>query len=110
MDVKKVITAFYERVATDPMIGFYFRQSNISRLIELECQLVETLLDGKERYVGRPLAEVHAPFQIPGGHFDRRLTLLRETLAEHRVPFAVQEKWIQHAQSLKALVVRRGCP
>ena len=39
-----------------------------------------------------------------GGHFERRLQLLRNVLRDHDVPDEVQRPWIEHSLALRAQV------
>ena len=43
----------------------------------------------------------HAQSPIFGGHFERRLQILRETLRDHRVDPDVQQVWIDHTLALR---------
>ena len=102
--LREVIADFYERITTDVMIGFLFHGKDRQRLIDLEWQFTAKLLGGDVAYTGRPMRKAHAKSPILGGHFDRRLQLLRETLADHDVDSDVQHAWISHTQSLRHTV------
>jgi hemoglobin len=99
--LRAVIEDFYARVFADAMIGFFFRSADRARLVEKELELALALLGADVPYTGRPLREVHARHPIQGGHFDRRLQILRETLADHRLPRAVCEAWVRHTERLR---------
>jgi truncated hemoglobin YjbI len=100
-----VIADFYERVFGDLMIGFFFRGLDRRRLAELEVQLIRHVLGGPDTYQGRPLRTAHAGHRIMDGHFARRRQLLVETLADHRVPAAVQAAWLAHTDAQRSQVV-----
>ena len=100
--LRAVVTDFYGRVFADPMIGFLFDGKNKERLIQKEWELAAKLLDGPVAYSGRSMADAHARVRITSGHFDRRLVLLEETLADHGVDPAVRARWLEHARSLRA--------
>jgi hemoglobin len=103
-ELRRVLTDFYERVFADPMIGFLFAGKNKHRLIQKEWEMTARLLGAEVRYTGRPLREAHAASPILGGHFERRLVLLEETLADHQVDPAVREVWLDHTRALRAQV------
>lgn len=100
--LRAVITDFYDAVFSDLMIGFFFAKSNKARLIEKELELISEHLGAPGvHYRGRELREAHQAHPIMGGHFERRLQLLREAMARHALPVEVQEAWIAHAEGLR---------
>ena len=105
-ELERVIRDFYARVFVDPMIGHLFEGKNRERLIRKEWELVAALLGGEVRYTGRSMPEAHARVPIFGGHFDRRMQILEETLADNRVDEEVRRRWLDHARALKSRLVR----
>ena len=105
--LRAVITDFYSRIFGDMMIGFMFEGRDRNHLIEREWELVAALLGAPGvTYTGRPMRAAHAQHRIFGGHFERRLQILRETLSENTVDPAVQQAWIDHTQSLRDQITR----
>ncbi|MCG8557828.1 MAG: group 1 truncated hemoglobin [Proteobacteria bacterium] len=102
--LRAIIGEFIDAVFDDPMIGFFFRSADKKRIKMLELQHASELLGGPHRYRGRPLDKAHAKHPIMGGHFDRRLQLLRETLERREAPIAVIETWIEHSRALRPLI------
>jgi hemoglobin len=102
--LRAVLETFYDAVFADVMIGFFFRGKDKARLVDKEWELVASHLGAPVRYSGRPLAEAHAAHPILGGHFERRLQLLREAMAAHGVDPDVREAWIAHTIALRPLV------
>ena len=105
--LRAVITDFYSRIFGDMMIGFMFQGRDRQHLIDREWELVAALLGAPGvTYTGRPMRTAHAQHTIFGGHFERRLQILRETLRDHAVDPAVQEEWIDHTQALRDQITR----
>ncbi len=102
--LRAVIEDFYSRVFPDVMIGFLFEGKDRARLVEMEYQFTAQLLGADITYSGRPMREAHARSPIFGGHFERRLQLLRETLRDHAVDPEVQQAWIDHSLALRAQI------
>jgi hemoglobin len=98
--VRAVIDDFVERVFDDLMIGFFFANADKDRIKRFEFEHASALLGGPHRYEGRPLRQAHAAHPIRGGHFARRMQLLRQVLAAHGVPPDVQAHWLAHDQAL----------
>lgn len=105
--LRAVIADFYDRIFRDVMIGFMFAGKDKRHLIDREWELAAALLGAKGvTYTGRPMRTAHAQHTIFGGHFERRLQLLRETMRDHAVDPDVQQVWIDHTLSLRAQITR----
>jgi len=105
--LRAVISDFYERVFRDVMIGFMFAGKNKQHLIDREWEFAANFLGAPGvTYTGRPLRAAHAQHTIFGGHFERRLQILRETMADHHVAPAVRDAWIEHTNALRAQITR----
>jgi hemoglobin len=105
--LRAVISDFYERVFRDVMIGFMFAGKDKQHLIDREWEFAANFLGAPGvTYTGRPLRAAHAQHTIFGGHFERRLQILRETMADHHVAPAVQQAWIEHTNALRAQITR----
>ena len=102
--LRVVITDFYNRLFGDLMIGFLFEGKDKARLIEREWEFTANFLGGNVQYQGRSIRAAHANSPIFGGHFERRLQLLRQAMAAHNVDADVQASWIEHTQALRAQV------
>jgi hemoglobin len=104
--LREIIADFYERLFADVMIGFLFTGKDKQHLIDREWEFTAGLLGGDVPYTGRPLRAAHASSPILGGHFHRRLQILRETLDHHAVPDAVRDVWLRHTLALRPQVTR----
>lgn len=105
--LRAVITDFYDRVFPDVMIGFMFQGKSKQHLIDREWEFTAHFLGAPGvKYTGRPLRTAHANHTIFGGHFERRLQILRETMRDHAVDPDVQQSWIDHTNALRAQITR----
>ena len=105
--LRAVVTDFYSRVFGDLMIGFIFEGKDRARLIEKEWERAATFLGAPDvKYTGRPMRTAHAQSPIFGGHFERRLQILRETMRDNQVDPDVQRVWIEHTQALRSQITR----
>jgi len=102
--LRAVITDFYSRIFGDLMIGFLFEGKNRQHLIDREYEFTAGFLGGDVKYTGRPMRTAHAASPIFGGHFERRLQILRETLRDNAVDPDVQQVWIDHTLALRAQI------
>jgi hemoglobin len=106
--LRAVIDDFVDRVFDDLMIGFFFASADKARIKQFEFQHASALLGGPAVYAGRPLRQAHAAHPIRGGHFARRMQILRQVLAAHRVPPEVQQRWIDHDLALAGQITGDG--
>lgn len=99
--LRAVVTDFYSRIFGDVMIGFLFEGKSRQHLIDREYEFTASFLGGDVKYTGRPMRTAHAQSPIFGGHFERRLQILRETLRDNAVDPEVQRAWIDHTLALR---------
>ena len=104
--LRAVLADFYDRVFRDVMIGFMFQGKDKQHLIDREYEMTAKMLGAAVAYTGRPMRTAHAQHTIFGGHFERRLQILRETLADHDVDPEVREVWIDHTLALRPQITR----
>ncbi len=102
--LRAVVVDFYQRVFDDVMIGFMFVGKDRQHLIDREYEFTAHFLGGPVAYTGRPIKEAHAKTPIFGGHFERRLQILRNTMVDHKIDDAVVASIVEHQQALRALV------
>jgi hemoglobin len=102
--LRAVMCDFYARVFDDVMIGFLFAGKDRQHLIEREWEFTAHLLGADVAYTGRPMRAAHARSPIFGGHFERRLQILRNVLRDHQVDPEVATVWIDHQVSLRAQI------
>jgi hemoglobin len=102
--LREVIADFYTRVFHDVMIGFLFAGKDRARLVAKEWEFTASFLGADVAYTGKSIREAHRASPILGGHFERRLQILRETLADHDVAPEVQTRWIDHTLALREQV------
>jgi len=100
--LRPIIARFVDRLFDDLMIGYLFRAADRERVKAKEYEFAAQHLGGQVAYTGRPVREAHRVHRITGGHFMRRLQILKETLAEFQVPPEVSEHWIAHTLSLQS--------
>lgn len=104
--LRTIIDDFIDRVTSDIMIGFFFRNVDKARLKEHELAFAASHLGGPKEYSGRPLPVAHGPHRVMGGQFNRRLKLLENTLRDHGVDDDVIKLWLDHNERLRSQITR----
>lgn len=107
----EIMSRLVNQMAQDVMIGFFFRNVSLKKLLVLETAYAQSHLGGSP-YRGRDVATAHRALPIARGHFARRLQLLREALAWAQVPQDVQQRWLAHQAALMPYIVaaHTACP
>lgn len=105
--LRALIDDFVERMFDDIMIGFLFVKADKDRIKTFEYQHASEFLGGPDRYAGRSLRQAHAPHPIMGGHFARRLQILRQVFEAHHVPAEVREAWLAHNTALRDQITQQ---
>lgn len=104
--LRPLIDRFVDRVFDDLMIGFFFARANRDRVKAKEYEHAAALLGAPVEYSGRPLKEVHQRHAIQGGHFHRRIQILRELLTEQGAPPDIREMWLAHTESQRGEITQ----
>jgi predicted alpha/beta-hydrolase family hydrolase len=103
--LRATISDFYDRLFDDAMIGFLFAGKDKKRLIEREWEFTLRLLGNRSiPYRGRTMRAAHAKSPILGGHFERRLQLLKDTMEAHAIPKEQRDRWVEHTLSLRSQI------
>ncbi|MEQ8274688.1 MAG: group 1 truncated hemoglobin [Deltaproteobacteria bacterium] len=104
--LRPIIQDFVQRMTTDMMIGFFFREVDAKRLEEMEYLFTAKFLGADVQYVGKPIRDAHAPHPIMGGQFDRRRQILEEAIDRHGVAPDIKAAWLEHVDRLRPQVTR----
>jgi hemoglobin len=103
--VRAVLSALYDRLFDDPMVGFLFEGKDKAHIVEQQVAFTCRFLGGPQTYDGMPLPKAHAKLPLLPGHFNRRHWLLAQVLDEHAVPADAKRAWLQIDEALKPSVL-----
>jgi hemoglobin len=106
--LRAIIDDFLERVFADPMIGFFFARADKARIKQKEFEFAAGHLGGRVAYTGNALPRAHAEHAITGGHFMRRLQILKETLVAHQVPQVIIDHWLGHTEAMRPFITQHS--
>lgn len=82
--IRKVVSAFYDRVLASPDLGRHFVGVDMRGLINHQTQFISFVTGGPgTSYTDDALLRVHAPLHITVAEFEEMRMLLRETLEDH---------------------------
>ncbi len=78
--VRKLVEDFYDRVLADPELAFFFENTPMERLRDMQFEFFVVALDGPIDYTGRPIHLVHHGKNITRQHLSRFLDHLLKTI------------------------------
>ena len=102
--IRNIMQDFYDRIFDDVMIGFLFHGKDKNRLIEKETEFTLRIFGEEIDYTGKGMRAAHAKVPILGGHFERRMQILREVLNDHDFPQSLKDRWLGHADNLRSVI------
>ncbi len=109
LQLKSLVTEFYRRQAKDILIGYFFTDKNLDQIIERHTQFVARALGLTQEsdLQTQSVHDAHRHLKILPGHFDRRLQILKETLANTPHPPSLGQKWLHLEESQRDFIVQR---
>lgn len=80
--LRSVIFGFYDRVLDSDVIGHFFDNIDLARLVDHQTKFFTMVLGGPATFVDERLIRAHAHLDVTHAHFDEVARLLRETLED----------------------------
>ncbi len=106
-----LLERFYERMSQDVMIGFFFDGKDLQQIASKQQEFILKAAGLSPRYSGKNPATAHLTLPpILDGHFDRRIQLLKELLAEEKVSSVSIATWIEFESAFRNVVVATPRP
>ena len=103
--VGKIVLDFYDRVLDDDVLGPYFEDVDMRRLIDHQTKFVATVMGGPASYTDETLQQVHAHLRIDHAAFAQMLVVLRATLSDHGFAPADVEAVARAMQAREPVIV-----
>lgn len=93
--IKLMVTAFYQRVLSDPLLSPFFENSDTEKLERMQVAFFSIALGGGEPDEMRSLVAAHRGRGIESKHLSRFTKLLVDTLSEVGIHDADAEKFYE---------------
>lgn len=78
--LRHVIMDFYDRVLDSEVIGHFFEDTDMARLIDHQMKFFTMVLGGPAQFSDERLAGAHRHMRLTHVEFDEAVTLLKQTL------------------------------
>lgn len=106
--VRKLISAFYDKVLESPRLSRHFAGIDMRTLIDHQTKFVTHVMGGPAKFPDAQIERVHARLGITRAEFDEIVDLMVETLDEHDLPAADVEHVRQELVRRERFVVTRA--
>jgi hemoglobin len=103
--VAAISAALIDRVASDPVLGRSFADTNLARIKKLLAEQICDLSGGPCHYSGDSMRQVHAGHHITEAEFYRMVDTLRVILKERHVSVAATNELLRLLAPMKRDVV-----
>jgi truncated hemoglobin YjbI len=108
LKLNSILEDFYERMHSDTMLGYFFIGKDLKHIAHQQGQFLLNAAGMIPKFEGKGPHSAHTALPpIWEGHFDRRITLLRETLIHHGLAAPMMELWIAFESSFRNIVVSK---
>lgn len=81
--VSRIVLDLYDRMLDDELIGPFFEDVDLPRIVDHQTKFLAMLLGGPASYTDEQIGRLHSHLVIGHAQFDRMLEILRETLRDH---------------------------
>ncbi|MCT8997296.1 group I truncated hemoglobin [Chelativorans intermedius] len=81
--VSRIVLDFYNRLLDDDLLGPFFEDVDLPRIVDHQTKFLAMLLGGPAHYTDEQISRLHRHLDIRGEHYDRMTALLAETLRDH---------------------------
>jgi hemoglobin len=103
--VTAIANTLIDRVASDPVLGRSFADTNLKRIKKLLAEQICDLSGGPCHYSGDPMRQVHAGHHITEAEFYRMVDTLRAILKERHVSLSATNALLRSLAPMKRDVV-----
>ncbi len=104
--IRGIVRRFYDRMAGDVLIGFFFENHNLDHIAEQQTAFLYRAMGLRESYSGKAPADAHSKIApILEGHFDRRLVLLEEHLKAEGLDEAQRQVWTSFENTFRTAIL-----
>jgi len=101
----QILDRFYEQMATDTMIGFFFYEKDLKLIASKQKEFLMRAMGATPSYTGRSPAQAHEALPpIRRGMFDRRLRILEEVLKAEGLAEKDIRTWVSFEEAFREAV------
>ncbi|MGB3244467.1 MAG: group 1 truncated hemoglobin [Sulfitobacter sp.] len=103
--LRHVIMDFYDRVLDSDVIGHFFEDTDMVRLIDHQTKFFTMVLGGPANFSDERLAAAHRHMHLSHAEFDEAVKLLNETLSDAQFERGDQKTVISAIEARRRILV-----
>ncbi|WP_299611942.1 group 1 truncated hemoglobin [uncultured Tateyamaria sp.] len=104
--LRAVIIDFYDRVLDSDVVGHFFEDVDIAKLIDHQTKFFTAILGGPAEFADQRLAVAHAHLNVTHAHFDEIVTLLDRTLSDAGFTLEDLDTTLAAVEARRSIIVR----
>lgn len=104
--VRRLLTAFYDKVFADPSLAPFFHGTTRERAIDKQYSFMHQCITGRKGYTGNRPRNAHHWMIVPHALFDHRQAVMIETLREHGLNDDRVARWTRFEEHFRADIVK----
>ncbi|MGE0745723.1 MAG: group 1 truncated hemoglobin [Rhodospirillales bacterium] len=105
--VRRVVSAFYDRVLDSPTLSPHFEAIEMKTLIDHQTKFIASVMGGPASFSDEALKRAHARLGISRAEFEEIVGLLRETLEDFDVSAGDVAQVIGEVRRREPVIVSR---
>jgi hemoglobin len=106
--MSRIVSSFYEKMLSSPLISPYFAKTDMKRLIDHQTKFISSLTGGPASYTAEHIERVHAHLGITDEAFKESMLLMTETLEDHNFESEDIQTVEDEMMAYKNFVVNKG--
>ena len=104
--LRAVIIDFYDRVLDSDVVGHFFEDVDIAKLIDHQTKFFTAILGGPAEFADQRLAAAHRHLDVTHTHFDEIIGILTDTLTDAGFVQSDLNITLSAVEARRSLIVR----
>jgi len=106
--ISKIVMAFYDKAIDSDVIGGYFEDVDMRRLVDHQTKFISTIMGGPASFSDDALRQAHSHLAIDPSAFAEMTSLLEATLLESGIEPGDVERIIAEIRAKSSFIVTSG--
>lgn len=107
-NINKIVMAFYDHLLDSEVVGPYFDDIDMARLIDHQTKFIAMLLGGPASYSDEQLGRAHAALGVNDEDFDEMKAILGDTLDENGIEPEDTQAVLEAVEARRYCIVLNG--
>lgn len=105
--ISKIVLTFYDRMIDDDLVGPFFDEVDLSKLIDHQNKFVTSLMGGPASFSDTHIERAHRNMTIEDRHLDRLKEIMAQTLSDFDVDSEDIETILEGFEQRRTILVEK---